>query len=84
MLRDVEGEHLETAERIVVSPAAGVFVTAGLPQRRVTAGTTIGFVRTGDASVPVTSPWAGDVVAVDAVDGERLTQYQRVAWLRCA
>lgn len=80
----MEGEHLDTAERIVVSPVAGVFVPAELPQRWVTIGTPLGYVLAGGASVPVTSPWAGDVVAIDALDGERLTQYQRVAWLRCA
>ena len=78
------GEHLDTAERIVVSPVAGVFVPAELPPRRVDIGSTLGYVLTGGASVPVISPWTGDVVAIDALDGERLTQHQRVAWLRCA
>lgn len=80
----MEGEHLDMPERMVVSPAAGIFVPIDLAARRVTAGTTIGFVRCGSADVPVEVPWDGHLVAVDAVDGERLTRHQRVAWLRCA
>lgn len=81
----MEGEHLDTLERMVVSPAAGVFaLVPDLTASRVTAGTTIGFVRTGDTSVPVVTPFDGHLVAMDAVDGERLTRHQRVGWLRCA
>ena len=81
----MEGEHLDTLERMVVSPAAGVFaMVAGLTETIVTAGTTIGFVRSGNDSVPVQSPFEGHLVALDAVDGERLARHQRVAWLRCA
>jgi hypothetical protein len=81
----MEGEHLDTLERMVVSPAAGVFaVTQDLVSTVVAAGTTIGFVHAGDQAVPVTSPFDGQLVALDAVDGERLTRHQRVGWLRCA
>ena len=72
-------------ERMVVSPAAGVFsVVQDLVATVVTAGTTIGFVRAGGDSVPVRSPFDGHLMALDALDGERLTRHQRVAWLRCA
>ena len=48
MVSRMEGEHLDTLERMVVSPAAGVFsVVADLVTTLVSAGTTIGFVRTG-------------------------------------
>ena len=79
----MEGERIDTLERMVVSPAAGVFSTAfaGGP---ITIGTTIGFVRSGEVSVPVMSPFDGRLVGLDAVEGERLTRHQRVAWLRCA
>lgn len=81
----MEGEHLDTLERMVVSPAAGVFaVVHDLVSTVVRAGTTIGFVHAGDEAVPVQSPFDGHLVALDAVDGERLTRHQRVAWLRCA
>lgn len=77
----MEGEHLDTLERMVVSPAAGVFsAVADLVATAVAAGTTIGFV--GD--VPVRSPFSGHLVAVDALDGERLAPHQRIAWLRSA
>jgi len=80
----MEGEHLDTPERIIVSPAAGVFAAGELIGGRITVGTTIGFVLAGGSSVPVLSPFDGQLVAIDAVDGERLTQYQRIAWLRAA
>jgi hypothetical protein len=81
----MEGEHLDTLERMVVSPAAGVFaVVQDLLETIVAVGTTIGFVHAGDEAVPVQSPFEGRLVAFDAVDGERLTRHQRVGWLRCA
>ena len=75
---------MDTLERMVVSPAAGVFALATLDDLDVTVGTTIGFVRSGGASVPVLSPFDGRLVGLDAVEGERVTRHQRVAWLRCA
>ena len=80
----MEGEHLDTPERIIVSPAAGVFAASELAAGLITAGTTIGFVLAGGSSVPVVSPFDGHLVAVDAVEGERLTRHQRIAWLRAA
>ncbi|MCU1487666.1 MAG: fabD [Actinomycetia bacterium] len=81
----MEGEHLDMPERMVVSPAAGIFaMVKDLVSTVVTAGTTIGFVHAGDEAVPVQSPFDGHLVALDAVDGERLTRHQRIAWLRCA
>jgi [acyl-carrier-protein] S-malonyltransferase len=77
-----EGEHLFATERMVVSPAAGVFtpaagVEAGL---HLMPGTVLG--RVGDQEVR--SPFAGILVAMMAVDGERVTTSQPVAWLRTA
>lgn len=74
----MEGERIDTLERMVVSPAAGVFSAAPRPPSPIDVGTTIGFV----GAVPVRSPFAGHLVAVDAVEGERLARHQRVAWLR--
>jgi hypothetical protein len=82
----VEGERLDTLERMVVSPATGIFAAVaglGLGHVHVSAGTTIGFVQAGATLVPVVAPFDGELVALDAVHGERLTCHQRVGWLRC-
>ena len=76
----VEGEHLFAVERLVVSPAAGLFtpVTNIGPGSAIEVGTILGTV--GDAEVR--SPFAGIVQAYIAVDGERVTSRQPIAWLR--
>jgi [acyl-carrier-protein] S-malonyltransferase len=75
-----EGEHLFAVERLVVSPAAGVF--ARNPQivdgTSIVVGQTIGTI--GDTDVR--SPFAGVVQSFIAVDGERVTAHQPIAWLR--
>jgi [acyl-carrier-protein] S-malonyltransferase len=78
----VEGEHLFASERVVVSPAAGVF-TRALEVGDGTAvevGTVLGHVGGRD----VLSPFAGVLQSYIAVDTERLTARQPVAWLRTA
>jgi len=75
-----EGEHLFAMERIVVSPAAGIFspnaaVSAGT---RISVGQVIGHV--GESQVR--SPFDGVVQSFIAVDGERVTAHQPIAWLR--
>lgn len=75
-----EGEHLFAVERLVVSPSAGVFaplpdVGPGVP---VSIGTVIGHV--GPAEVR--SAFDGVLQAYIAVDGERVTPRQPIAWLR--
>lgn len=76
----IEGEHLFAVERLVVSPAAGVFTPIGTVQvgARIDVGAVLGHV--GDHEVR--SPFAGIVQNYIAVDGERLTAHQPVAWLR--
>jgi len=76
------GEHLFVTERLVVSPGAGLFrpepgVGAG---SLVEPGTVVGHV--GD--LEVRSAFAGELVDVLAVDGERLAPSEPVAWLRSA
>jgi [acyl-carrier-protein] S-malonyltransferase len=76
------GEHLFVTERLVVSPGAGVFrpepgVGPGSP---VEVGTLVGHV--GDEEVR--SAFAGELVDVLAVEGERLAASEPVAWLRSA
>ena len=76
----VEGEHLFAVERLVVSPSAGVFS----PAPNIGVGTTInvGLVigHVGDAEVR--TPFAGIIQNYIAVEGERVTTHQPIAWLR--
>lgn len=76
----LEGEHLFATERLVVSPCAGVFNPdnahpAGTP---ISVGDLLG--RVGDSEVR--SPFAGILQSYIAVDGERVTHRQPIAWLR--
>lgn len=75
-----EGEHLFATERIVVTPSAGVFTPmAGLePGATLDAWQLVGLV--GDQEVR--SPFAGTLMGLLAVAGERVTTSQPVAWLR--
>ncbi|MEY3690796.1 MAG: malonyl CoA-acyl carrier protein transacylase [Actinomycetota bacterium] len=75
-----EGEHLFAVERLVVSPSAGVFVPVGdvSPGTMIEVGQLLGHV--GEAEVR--SPFAGRVENYIAVEGERVTARQPIAWLR--
>jgi [acyl-carrier-protein] S-malonyltransferase len=77
-----DGEHLFAAERLVVSPAAGVFTPAAdvLEGHHIERGRVMGHV----AGHEVTSPFHGTVKGLLAVAGERLIRSQPVAWLRTA
>ena len=80
---DHEGEHLDVAERLIVSPAAGVFdpepssheTTAG---EVIQVGGLLGWV----AGHEVRSPFAGWLMGMLALPGERVTPGQPIAWLR--
>lgn len=76
----VEGEHLFAVERLVVSPSAGLFTPIGgiAEGASINVGTVLGTV--GDAEVR--SPFAGILQAYIAVEGERITPRQPIAWLR--
>jgi len=75
----VEGEHLFAVERLVVSPAAGVFTPAELgPETRIEVGDVIGTV--GDE--PVHSPFGGTLQSFIAMPTERVAPRQPIAWLR--
>lgn len=77
-----EGEHLFAAERLVVSPAAGVFtpVDGIVEGQHIEHGHVLGHV----AGQEVRSAFRGTVKGLMAVAGERLTHRQPVAWLRTA
>ncbi len=76
----LEGEHLFMTERIVVSPGAGVFAPSAeaAPGTVIAAGHLMGKV----GSVEVRSPFAGQLMGFLAVEGERVTSSQPIAWLR--
>ncbi len=76
----LEGEHLFAVERLVVSPAAGVFAPVdGIGDgTHIAVGTVLGHI--GDAEVR--SPFAGVLQSYIAVAGERVTSRQPIAWLR--
>lgn len=76
----VEGEHLFAVERLVVSPSAGVFT----PAPNIGVGTTIsvGLVIGHVGDIEVRTPFAGIVQNYIAVEGERVTAHQPIAWLR--
>ena len=76
----LEGEHLFATERMVVSPAAGVFTLgpACVEGGRIDVGQVLGTVNGRD----VVSSFEGQIMGVLAYDGERVTSRQPVAWLR--
>lgn len=76
----LEGEHLFAVERLVVSPAAGIFS----PDRSITLGSSINVGRVIGlvGETEVRSPFAGVIQNFIAVEGERVTTHQPIAWLR--
>lgn len=84
---DHPGEHLYVSERLVLSPAAGIFAPAAdtgaeaaQPPSEVAVGGLIGQV--GDAEVR--SSFAGTLMGLLVMPGERVAAGQPVAWLRSA
>jgi len=75
-----EGEHLFATERLVVSPAAGVFTPVdGLDVgTAVAAGDLLGTI----GNEEVRSPFAGALMGWLALDTERVTSSQPIAWLQ--
>jgi [acyl-carrier-protein] S-malonyltransferase len=76
----IEGEFLFASERLVVSPAAGVFTPIGglHDDTHIEVGVVLGHI--GDTEVR--SPFAGVLQSYIAVAGERVTLRQPIAWLR--
>ena len=75
-----EGEHLFATERLVVSPASGLFT----PDPAIENGTVIqrGGVIGSVGEVEVRSAFSGEVQGFLALPGERVTARQPIAWLR--
>ena len=76
----IEGEHLFAVERLVVSPGTGIFTPIGTlaDGEFIDVGAVLGHV--GD--VEVRSPFAGVLQSYIALDTERVTARQPIAWLR--
>ena len=76
----LEGEHLFATERLVVSPAAGIFQ----PGEGIEAGTavSVGHLVGTVGDHEVRSPFSGELMGLLALDGERVTASQPIAWLR--
>ena len=72
--------HLRAAERLVVSPAAGIFTSLeGLGEGSpIEVGDLVGHIGEHE----VRSPFAGTLQSFIAVDTERVTSRQPIAWLR--
>lgn len=80
-----EGEHLFVHERLVVSSATGLFSPvsgdepdAAVPGSPMDVGALVG--RVGDQEIR--TPFAGTLMGVLAIPGERVTVGQPIAWLR--
>ncbi len=78
--RQRDGEHLFAVEGLVVSPAAGIFTPLGDlgDGATISVGTVLGHV--GDHEVR--SPFEGVLQSYIAVETERVTMRQPIAWLR--
>jgi len=78
----LQGEHLFATERLVVSPGAGVFTRSGAPDEGavIDTGDILGRVGGHD----VRSPFTGVLQSFLAMEGERVTARQPIAWLRTA
>jgi len=76
----LEGEHLFATERLVVSPGAGIF----MPTEQLASGSTIevGSTIGRVGQVQVRSPFHGALMGLLALEGERVTASQPIAWLR--
>ncbi len=79
LARAHEGEHLSMTVRMVVSPAAGIFS----PVSDVVRGSTVkvAAILGHIGETEVRSGFAGTVNGMLAVDGERVTVGQPIAWL---
>jgi [acyl-carrier-protein] S-malonyltransferase len=76
----LEGEHLFAVERLVVSPAAGIFTPIG--DRHEGSPIAVGDVLGHVGGVEVRSPFEGVLQSYIALDTERVTKRQPIAWLR--
>ena len=76
----LEGEHLFATERLVVSPCAGIFTPTDkdLTGKKIKTGFLLGHVN----ETEVRSAFSGEIQGFLAIEGERVTSSQPIAWLR--
>ena len=79
---DHHGEHLYVSERVVISPAAGVFEPAPGLDSSTGAPVEVGSLLGTVAEEDVRSQFAGQLMGMLASPGERVQTGQPVAWLR--
>ena len=82
-----QGATLTVLERVVVSPAVGVFrpappATVTAEGELVAAGQEVGVIEGPGLRVPVVSAFAGFHMGLLAHAGERVREGQPIAWLR--
>jgi biotin carboxyl carrier protein len=79
-----EGEHLHVHERLVVSPTTGVFEPEPPSDSATAEGEAIGVggLLGRVADTEVRSPFAGWLMGMMAMPGERVVVGQPIAWLR--
>jgi [acyl-carrier-protein] S-malonyltransferase len=77
-----QGEHLYVSERVVVSPAAGVFEPPAAGALDTGACVEVGQLLGSVGQAEVLSPFAGALMGMLALPGERVMGGQPVAWLR--
>jgi biotin carboxyl carrier protein len=70
------------AERVVVSPEAGLLRVQGRACAVVRVGQTIATIENSGAHIPVTSPFDGFLMGLIPQPGQRIRRGQPVAWLR--
>lgn len=85
----VHAEEVDLVDRLIVAPVAGAFfpdfteVTSECPGV-VAIGDEVGVVVQTGEKHPVTSPFTGRLMQLLALPGERVRQYQPVAWIVAA
>jgi [acyl-carrier-protein] S-malonyltransferase len=80
------GEHLYVSERMVISPCAGIFQPTGAAGAAAAEGEPVGVgtILGNVGEVEVRSPFAGWLMGMLALPGERVQTGQPVAWLRAS
>jgi biotin carboxyl carrier protein len=76
------GEHLDVTERLVVAPAGGVFRPLPACLVALDEGLIHGEVESGNARLPVRTPFTGHFMGMLAQVGWRVRAGEPVAWLR--
>lgn len=77
---------MNVPDRIVVAPRTGVFIPLEQchslePGSAVRSGQPVGYLRCGDETLQVTSPFDGVARNMLALPNERVQQYQPVLWM---